>query len=98
MLTWARPRDLALIGLAIGAAAMLMTIVEPYRMARVTGFLDPGADATGGAGWDGGTDRRSIGRSPATYVGCHRCVTPCSHAAVVAPSEAKPERGGSRRQ
>jgi cell division protein FtsW len=43
----ARPRDLGLIALAIGAAALLMTIVEPYRMARLTGFLNPGADAAG---------------------------------------------------
>jgi cell division protein FtsW len=43
----ARPRDLGLIALAIGAAALLMTVVEPYRMARLTGFLNPGADAAG---------------------------------------------------
>jgi cell division protein FtsW len=43
----ARLRDLALIALAVGFLALLMTIVEPYRMARLTGFLHPGADATG---------------------------------------------------
>jgi cell division protein FtsW len=43
----ARPRDLGLIALALGAAALLMTVVEPYRMARLTGFLHPGSDATG---------------------------------------------------
>jgi cell division protein FtsW len=43
----ARPRDLALIGLGIGCFALLMTVVEPYRMARLTGFLHPGADSTG---------------------------------------------------
>jgi cell division protein FtsW len=43
----ARPRDLGLIALAIGALALLMTVVEPYRMARLTGFLHPGADAAG---------------------------------------------------
>ncbi len=43
----ARPRDLGLIALGIGAAALLLTIVEPYRMARLTGFLNPGADASG---------------------------------------------------
>ncbi len=56
----ARPRDLALIGLAVGAAAVLMTIVEPYRMARVTGFLDPGADATG-AGFQAAQAKIALG-------------------------------------
>jgi cell division protein FtsW len=43
----ARPRDLALIAAGIGFLALLMAVVEPYRMARLTGFLNPGADATG---------------------------------------------------
>ena len=43
----ARPRDLALIALCIGGAALLLTVVEPYRMARLTGFLHPGSDASG---------------------------------------------------
>jgi cell division protein FtsW len=43
----ARPRDLGLIAICIGTMALLMTIVEPYRMARLTGFLNPGADAAG---------------------------------------------------
>jgi len=43
----ARPRDLGMIALAIGACALLLTLVEPYRMARLTGFLNPGADASG---------------------------------------------------
>jgi cell division protein FtsW len=43
----ARPRDLGLIALAIGVVALLMTVVEPYRMARLTGFLHPGSDSTG---------------------------------------------------
>jgi cell division protein FtsW len=43
----ARPRDLGLIALGLGAAALLMTVIEPYRMARLTGFLNPGADAAG---------------------------------------------------
>jgi cell division protein FtsW len=40
-----RIRDLALIAAALGAFALLMTAIEPYRMARLTGFLHPGADA-----------------------------------------------------
>ena len=43
----ARPRDLGLIALGIAFLALVMTIVEPYRMARLTGFLNPGADAHG---------------------------------------------------
>jgi cell division protein FtsW len=43
----ARPRDLGLIALALGFVALLVTLVEPYRMARLTGFLNPAADASG---------------------------------------------------
>ncbi|MGE5409275.1 MAG: putative lipid II flippase FtsW [Syntrophothermus sp.] len=43
----ARPRDLGKIALAIGFAALLMTLVEPYRMARLTGFLNPGSSVEG---------------------------------------------------
>ncbi len=43
----ARPRDLGLIALCIGSFALFVTLIEPYRMARLTGFLNPGADVTG---------------------------------------------------
>jgi cell division protein FtsW len=43
----ARPADLGKIALALGALALLLTVIEPYRMARLTGFLHPGADAAG---------------------------------------------------
>jgi cell division protein FtsW len=43
----ARPRDLGLIALGLGFLALLLTLVEPYRMARLTGFLNPGADPSG---------------------------------------------------
>jgi cell division protein FtsW len=43
----ARPRDLGMIALALGFVALLATLVEPYRMARLTGFLHPGSEATG---------------------------------------------------
>jgi cell division protein FtsW len=43
----ARPRDLALIALGLGLVVLLLTLIEPYRMARLTGFLHPGADAAG---------------------------------------------------
>jgi cell division protein FtsW len=42
----ARPRDLGLIALCIGFFALLVTLVEPYRMARLTGFLHPDTNVT----------------------------------------------------
>jgi cell division protein FtsW len=45
-----RMRQLALVAAALGAAVLLAIMVEPYRMARFTGFLDPGGDP-GGAGF-----------------------------------------------
>jgi cell division protein FtsW len=56
----ARPRDLALIGVAVGSLALLMAVVEPYRMARLTGFLNPGADATG-AGFQAAQAKIALG-------------------------------------
>ncbi|MBS1880480.1 MAG: putative lipid II flippase FtsW [Actinobacteria bacterium] len=56
----ARPRDLGKIALIIGAAALLMTIIEPYRMARLTGFLNPEA-ATEGAGFQAAQAKIAIG-------------------------------------
>jgi cell division protein FtsW len=40
----ARLRNLALLGAAIGGAILLMVLIEPYRMARLTGFLHPTSD------------------------------------------------------
>jgi cell division protein FtsW len=56
----ARPRDLGLIALCIGGVALLMTVVEPYRMARLTGFLNPGADASG-AGFQAAQAKIALG-------------------------------------
>lgn len=56
----ARPRDLGMIALAIGAVALLMTIVEPYRMARLTGFLNPG-DSAEGAGFQAAQAKIALG-------------------------------------
>ncbi|MEX2106305.1 MAG: putative lipid II flippase FtsW [Solirubrobacterales bacterium] len=56
----ARPRDLGLIALGIGVLALLMAVVEPYRMARLTGFLNPGADATG-AGFQAAQAKIALG-------------------------------------
>jgi cell division protein FtsW len=43
----AQPRHLVFIAIALAAVAALAIAVEPYRQARLTGFLDPGADASG---------------------------------------------------
>ena len=56
----ARPADLGKIGLAIGALALLMAVVEPYRMARLTSFLNPGADAAG-AGFQAAQAKIALG-------------------------------------
>jgi cell division protein FtsW len=56
----ARVRDLALIGVVLAAFALLMTVIEPYRMARLTGFLNPGADA-GGAGFQAAQAKIALG-------------------------------------
>jgi cell division protein FtsW len=55
-----RIRDLALIGAALAFFALLMTVVEPYRMARLTGFLHPGTDA-GGAGFQAAQAKIALG-------------------------------------
>jgi cell division protein FtsW len=56
----ARMRDLALIGAALAFFALLMTVIEPYRMARLTGFLNPGADAAG-AGFQAAQAKIALG-------------------------------------
>ena len=55
-----RLRDLALIGAALAFFALLMTVIEPYRMARLTGFLNPGADAAG-AGFQAAQAKIALG-------------------------------------
>jgi cell division protein FtsW len=55
-----RLRDLALIGAALALFALLMTVIEPYRMARLTGFLNPGADAAG-AGFQAAQAKIALG-------------------------------------
>ena len=56
----ARIRDLALIGAGLACFALLMTVIEPYRMARLTGFLNPGADAAG-AGFQAAQAKIALG-------------------------------------
>jgi cell division protein FtsW len=56
----ARPADLGKIALVIGGLALLLAIVEPYRMARLTAFLDPSADAAG-AGFQAAQAKIALG-------------------------------------
>jgi len=55
-----KPADLGKIGLAIGALALVMAVVEPYRMARLTSFLHPTADASG-AGFQAAQAKIALG-------------------------------------
>jgi cell division protein FtsW len=55
-----RARDLALIGAVLAFFALLATVIEPYRMARLTGFLNPGSDA-GGAGFQAAQAKIALG-------------------------------------
>jgi cell division protein FtsW len=43
----ARPADLGKLALGVGVLVLLLTIIEPYRMERLTGFLNPGGDIHG---------------------------------------------------
>ena len=54
------PRDLGKIGLVIVAGVLLMTLIEPYRMARLTSFLHPGGD-TEGAGFQAAQAKIALG-------------------------------------
>jgi len=56
----ARPVDLGKIALVIGGLALLMAVVEPYRMARLTSFLHPTADASG-AGFQAAQAKIALG-------------------------------------
>jgi cell division protein FtsW len=56
----ARPVDLGKIALCLGGLALLLTVIEPYRMARLTGFLNPGAEAAG-AGFQAAQAKIALG-------------------------------------
>ena len=56
----ARPADLGKVALVIGSLALVMAVIEPYRMARLTAFLNPGADATG-AGFQAAQAKIALG-------------------------------------
>ena len=40
-------RQLAILGAGLAGMVVLAILIEPYRMARLTGFLDPAADPSG---------------------------------------------------
>jgi cell division protein FtsW len=46
----ARLRDIGLLAAGAGAVVLLAVLIEPYRVARITSFLDPSGDP-GGAGF-----------------------------------------------
>jgi cell division protein FtsW len=56
----ARPVDLGKIVLVIAGLALLMAVVEPYRMARLTAFLHPTADPSG-AGFQAAQAKVALG-------------------------------------
>ena len=56
----ARMRHLAVLGGAVCFAIMIAILIEPYRMERLTGFLDPSADPAG-AGFQATQARIALG-------------------------------------
>lgn len=56
----AQLKDLAKVGAVLGVLVLLMSILEPYRMARLTSFLHPDHDPTG-AGYQSQQARIAIG-------------------------------------
>lgn len=56
----ARGADLGKIALVIGGLMLLMAVVEPYRMARLTSFLNPSASAEG-AGFQAAQAKIALG-------------------------------------
>jgi cell division protein FtsW len=47
LIAGARPRDVGLLAVALAVVVALAVMIEPYRMQRLTGFIDPNADPTG---------------------------------------------------
>ena len=56
----ARPADLGKLAIGIAVLALLLTIVEPYRMERLVGFLNPGSDVHG-AGFQAAQAKIALG-------------------------------------
>jgi cell division protein FtsW len=64
----AKPRHLLFIAVALLAVALIAIAIEPYRQARLTGFLDPGADASG-SGFQGTQATIALGSGGLVGVG-----------------------------
>ena len=56
----ARPADLGKLALGVGVVVLLLAIVEPYRMQRLTSFLNPGSDVHG-AGFQAAQAKIALG-------------------------------------
>ena len=56
----ARMRDLGILAAAIAGVILLAILIEPYRMERLTGFLNPSADPAG-AGFQASQARIALG-------------------------------------
>jgi cell division protein FtsW len=56
----ARMRDLALLGGAVAFVVVLAVMIEPYRMERLTGFIDPSSDPAG-SGFQANQARIALG-------------------------------------
>ena len=56
----AKLRHLALIGGVLAGFALIAVLIEPYRMERLTSFLNPGADAAG-SGFQGAQAAIALG-------------------------------------
>jgi cell division protein FtsW len=64
----AKPRHLLLIAIALLAVALIAIAIEPYRQARLTGFLHPGADVSG-SGFQGTQATIALGSGGLVGVG-----------------------------
>ena len=64
----ARLRDIGLLFGALAVVVLLAVMIEPYRMERITGFLDPGSDPSG-AGFQANQARIALGSGGLLGVG-----------------------------
>lgn len=64
----AKMRTLGTIGLILGGAILLAIMIEPYRMERLTGFLNPSADPAG-AGFQASQAQIALGSGGVFGVG-----------------------------
>lgn len=99
------PRELGKIALVIGVGVLLLTIVEPYRMARLTSFLHPSNDSEG-AGFQAEQAKIALGSGGLFGVGIGNGVQkafylPEAHTDMISAvigEEARPGRDPRRRR